>query len=193
MNPLTPPKATLGAFIEDNSKLVTSIAAFIALTAFSTQIDSSSDIKFLFPGLSFFAAALLSFELLMNFPDPPRHWRLELFSSTIAFLTIAMGWYWFSQFPVLWVPLAAYFVYMCLFLGAAALLTYLFTRILTLGFAKLFKRTVRPDVMHRISRTGFLVCVLIIFAGLMWTSHKLPSQPNQGTHSNLPAKATPFR
>jgi hypothetical protein len=39
--------ATLAQFIDENSKLVTSIAAFVALTAFSSQLDVSGIRSFL--------------------------------------------------------------------------------------------------------------------------------------------------
>lgn len=38
------PKVTLKEFIEDNSKLITSMAAFVALTAFALQLDNT-DVK----------------------------------------------------------------------------------------------------------------------------------------------------
>ena len=46
------PQVTLGRFIDDNSKLVTSMAAFVALTAFSSQLNACG-IKDIFPELTF--------------------------------------------------------------------------------------------------------------------------------------------
>ncbi|HVS86760.1 MAG TPA: hypothetical protein VHF01_00915 [Candidatus Acidoferrum sp.] len=171
-----PPKATLGQFIEDNSKLVTSIAAFIALTAFSSQLENN-DLKPLFPALTFLAAALLSLELLTKLPAPPHHWRLEAFSRVFALLVMLMGWYWFLTFPGLWIPLLLNFVQIVLLFALAGLLTYLFTKAIKLVTAKLFKPEIGADVMRRVSQMAFLLCTALVFVGLLWISRKLANHP----------------
>jgi hypothetical protein len=178
MNP-TPPllKPTLGDFIEAHSKLVTSIAAFIALTAFSSQIDKSSDIKLFFPGLTLLAAIILTFELHSKLPGRPLHWRLDVFSNILTLLTVAMAWYWVSQFPVLWVPVVGYVLEMGVFIGGALLLTHLLTKAVTTITSKLFKRSVPPTAMERISQTGFVLFSVVFVAGLIWAGHKLSSHP----------------
>jgi hypothetical protein len=177
MNP--PPsslKPTLGDFIEAHSKLVTSIAAFIALTAFSSQIDNNSGIKLFFPALTLLAAIMLILELHSKLPDRP-HWRLDVFSNVLTLLTFAIAWYWVSRFPVLWVPIAGSVLQMCVFFGGALLLTHLLTKVVTAISAKLFKRSMNPTVMLRISQTGFVLFMFVLVAGLIWTGHKLSSHP----------------
>jgi len=53
-------KATLRDFIDTQSKLVTSIAAFIALTVFGGQLDDGSGIKIFISALTLSAAILLT-------------------------------------------------------------------------------------------------------------------------------------
>src|SRR5258705_507978 len=100
------PKATLADFIDQNSKLVTSVAAFVALTAFSLQIENP-EIKLYFSALTFLAAGLLALELWAKLPSLPYHWRLTAFSHVLTILVFAMGYYWFTKFPAVWVPQAA--------------------------------------------------------------------------------------
>lgn len=169
-------KFTLSQFIEDNSKLITSVAAFVALTAFSSQLDNG-DIKILFPALTFLAAALLSFELLRKLPAPPRHWRLEAFSLILANLVLLMGWYWLSKFPVVWVPTLGYLVEIVLFIGLAVLLTRFFSKVTKVIAAKLFKREIRTDAMLRVPQFWFVFCMVLALMGLLWASRKLANRP----------------
>lgn len=170
------PEATLRHFIEDHSKLVTSLAAFVALTAFSSQLDNS-DLKFGFAALAFFAALLLGLELESALPDRPRHWRLEFFSFVLLFLVVIMGWYWFSKFPVLWVPALFYLMLSVVLLVLAALLTYVLTQTLKFITTKLLKREIQANVMLRASRIVFVFCAVLVVVGLSWTSRKLAAHP----------------
>jgi hypothetical protein len=182
-----PPVATLGQFIEEHSKLVTSMAAFIALTAFASQL-SDADVGPIFSALTFMAAALLGFELLMKLPPPPRHWRLETFSYVLSLLVILMGWYWFSNFPGLWLSLVFFLIELVLLVGAAALLTYLLTAAVGLVATKLFKSSIRPVVFLRISKAGFVFCAILVFAGLLWASKKLSGHTINIHLSNTPSR-----
>lgn len=167
---------TLGQFVEDNSKLITSVAAFVALTAFSSQLDNG-DIRLLFPALTFLAAALLGFELLEKLPDRPRHWRLEAFSLVLLLLVVSMGWYWFSKFPALWVPTLFYLIQTVALLGLTALLSYLLTKAIKFVSTKLFRREIQANAMLRVSRIVFVCCAVLVVAGLFWTSRKLAAHP----------------
>jgi hypothetical protein len=170
------PKGTLARFIDDNSKLVTSLAAFIALTAFSSQLDNS-DLKSLFAALTFLAATLLALELESVLPDRPRHWRLEAFSLVLFMLVTSMVWYWFKKFPALWVPTLLYVIQTVVLLGLAALLTYLLTEAIKFVTTKLFKREIPANVMLRVSRIVLVFCAALVVVGFFWTSGKLAAHP----------------
>jgi hypothetical protein len=169
-------KASLSQFIKEHSKLVTGIAAFVGLTAFSSQL-SNNDIRPLFPALTFLAAALLALELLMKLPEPPREWRLEIFSMVLAVLVIMMGWYWRSNFPVVWVPALLFLIEIVVLIGLAALLTYLLMWIIGLLATKLLKREMQTYVRLRITQVLFVCCAFLVVAGLVWTSRKLAAHP----------------
>jgi hypothetical protein len=178
MDPTQPtPRTNLGDFIEMHSKLVTSIAAFVALTAFSSQIDNNNDIKPFLTALPLLAAVILILELHSKLPFDSSHWRLTLFSHVLTLLTFAIGWYWVSRFPVLWVPIVGYGLQMCIFLGGALLLTHLLTKAVTTISAPLFKRSIAPIAMLRISQTSLVLFAFVLLAVLVWTSHKLSSHP----------------
>jgi hypothetical protein len=170
------PKATLGQFIEENSKLITSIAAFVALTAFSSQMDNG-EIKLYFSALTFLAAVLLTLELHSKFPIPPHHWRLGAFSHILTILVAAMGWYWFSQFPAVWVPQLFSLIQGVVLLGVAVLLTYSLTAAIKFAITKLFRSKIQDKVMSRISLVVFLCCAVLLVAGLFWVSRKLAAHP----------------
>jgi hypothetical protein len=174
------PKATLAQFIEANSKLVTSIAAFVALTAFSSQIDNA-DIKLHFSALSFSAAGLLTLELLAKFPPPPRHWRLEAFSFVLTILVAAMGYYWFVKFPAVWVPQVATVLYVVVafvvLLVPASGLTHISTKGINFIIARIWKREPQQPFIRRIRMVVFLTWTALVFAGLVWVSKKLAAHP----------------
>jgi hypothetical protein len=142
-------KATLRDFIDTQSKLVTSIAAFIALTVFGGQLDDGSGIKIFISALTLSAAILLTWELLINLPEPPREWRVELFSHILSLLTIFMVWLWFSKFPAAWVPLAGLALTMLVFFGLAILSTYPLKKLSNILAGKLIKRPLRLNETNR--------------------------------------------
>ncbi len=90
-------KATLSQFIDGNYNLITSMAAFIALTAFSSHLNDS-EIKTWVAGLALLAAALLAMELFFKLRfDGTQHWRLEAFRFILLVLIFCIGRYWFSN------------------------------------------------------------------------------------------------
>jgi hypothetical protein len=169
-------KATLGEFIDVNSKLVTSIAAFAALTAFSSQMDNG-DIKFIFPGLTFLAAVLLTIELSTLMPPRPLHWRLELFSQILGLMTLLMGAYWFSKFPALWGSVVVFAISMVIFLGIPAVLAHFLTKLIKIVAAKLFNREIGANAILRTGQIIFITCALCGLLGLSWNSKRLARHP----------------
>ena len=174
------PTATLTTFIEERSKLITSIAAFIALTVFSSQINDS-EIRLYCSGLAFLAAVTLTLELLFSFPPKPRHWRLELFSLIIGSLVGLMGWYWFKQFTVLWIPLAEMFVVASVFFGIAALVAYPAMKLVKFIAARIFHAELQDSTKLRqltLKQVVFAVCLLLVFSGLELVLHKSQKTTN---------------
>jgi len=182
------PKATLEEFIKIHSQLITGIAAFIALTVFSSQLNNN-EIKVYFSALTFLAAVLLSLELLLAFPPPPLHWRLEIFSVALGGLVFMMGWYWFTQFPLVWVPLTGLFVQSLVLFGLAALLKHFAMKAVKFVAARIFGKELQANqTLHgvTVSQLMFLGCSLLVFVSLFWTFHKLggrtiptPNPPGQ--------------
>ena len=164
------PKATLYQFIEDNSKLITSTAAFVALTAFSAQVDDTG-IKIALGCTTFLGAFLLSFELMMRVPLPPRQWRLEAFQLILMTLPVFIGWYWLTKFQEFWVPLAASIVEMILVLLICVLATYVFTKCVQV-VARSFRREMEPAVLRRVSQVGFVLSMILFVVAWIWVMHR---------------------
>ena len=169
-----PRKATLGQFIENHSKLLTSIAAFIALTVFSTQLDS--ELKLLISALSLLCAVILGLELMAQIPPDSLHWRLELFSKVLPPLIVLLAWYWFPKFQVLWVPLGFQLIQLLIIVGIAAL----FTRLVMMfagRIARLAKRDLSAKTTLRISQGAFVLSACFLIAALFWLARRLAAHP----------------
>jgi hypothetical protein len=169
-NPATgskPAKATLFDFVEENSKLITAIAAFVALTVFCSQLKDA-DMQSSLPGVTILGALLLTFELFTRQPAPPRHWRLAVFEMVLLTLLAFMGWYWIKTFPVFWVPLANALIIGIVLLGFGVLVTLLFTKVLTLIAAKVFHKHIAEGRLIRVQQVVFLLATF----GLVWASRK---------------------
>jgi hypothetical protein len=166
----TQPRATLHQFVEDNSKLITSTAAFVALTAFSAQVDDTG-IKIALGCATFLGAFLLSFELMMRVPPPPRQWRLEAFQLILMTLPAFMGWYWFTKFQEFWVPLVFSVVEGILVLLICVLATYVFTKCVQVS-ARLLRRKMEPSVLRRVSQIGFVLSTILFFVAWIWIMHR---------------------
>lgn len=168
-----PSKATLSAFIRENTTLVTALAAFVALTAFFTQLKDP-EIQATLPGATLIGAVLIAFELFMNAPPPPRHWRLATFEVVLFALLASVGWYWLRTFSTLWAPLVTMFVVGGIFLGLSVALTFLTTKFVN-GAAHLLRKDISHRQLMTLSRGLFLTFLFaIIFAltrGLTFRIH----------------------
>jgi hypothetical protein len=98
-------KPRLSDFIKDNSTLVTSFAAFVALTAFSFQLDDP-ETKLALSATALFGALLLGIELFSRLPPRSYHWRLQVFVFVLSCLFIEIGSYWLSHFRAIWISLS---------------------------------------------------------------------------------------
>jgi hypothetical protein len=98
------PTPTLTEFIDENHKLISTLAIFGALSAFANNIDDKFVARVL--AFSFFTLSLLVyFELVTKFPYTTRgtlHWFSELFSFSMLAFCVA----WFERYyPLLIVVL----------------------------------------------------------------------------------------
>jgi hypothetical protein len=176
-NSLTPqPKATLSEFIDDHSKLVTSLAAFVALTAFSLQLEIA-DVKPFLPALAFVGAVALALELWAQIPPPPHHWRLALFAFVVPLLPAMMAFYWFEKFHDAWLPLLPFFVGFIVQVGFSSLITHLFTNMVTFVATRWFHRDIQPRTMLRVEQFGFLFSMILFAVGMFWLSLILLHHP----------------
>jgi len=103
--PQTPEKVTLHAFVEANYKLITCMAAFIALTGFASQLNDA-EAKTTIAGFALLAAGLFAMELFFSIPLDNRHWRVWLLQMIMLGLVLEIGRYFFFHFPAVWGPVA---------------------------------------------------------------------------------------
>jgi len=165
------PKTALAQFIEDNSKLVTSIAAFVALTALSSQLEND-DAKLYISGLSLLAAMLLAIELLRQLPPEPHRGLLIPFSLLLAALVFAMGEYWVSRFKAVWVPIVTFVVLGFVFVVLPVLFIGFITKVIVLVSVHLFHRQMHAKLKTRIEQFGLLGFVGILFLCWLWVSYR---------------------
>lgn len=140
-------KTTLTDFIELNSKLITSLAAFMALTAFALQLDKAqgavglSDLS----AAALFAALLISVELFGNLPPRPRHWRLEFFEITLLCLFVSIGRYWFSHYREVWIGVLLSAIPIVLLLSVSGALSIVSRRVVVSVATRVLKRDMEPS------------------------------------------------
>lgn len=116
-----PEKMTLSKFVEDNYKLFTGMAAFIALTAFASQ-STDNEAKTVLAGGALLAACLFALELFFRLPFNNQHWRLALFELVMAGLTLEIGRYFFLHFAVIWGPAVSMILVLVFLMGPPVLL-----------------------------------------------------------------------
>lgn len=169
-------KASLSQFVEDHSKLITGIAAFIALAAFSSQLSTQGDetkyAKLFISGLSMLAAILLTWELSAKLPPPPHQWRLSIFANILVLMLMMLVLYWGSQFPTIWGLFLMIVVGIAL-LGLPFLLITIFsalalTRVIGFVSARVFRRDVSAHTRERVSKGLFFALLFGIAAALFW-------------------------
>ena len=149
-------KITLYMFVDDNYKLITCMAAFIALAAFSSQLNDT-EAKTTLAGCALLAVCLFAMELFFRLPVNNQHWRLWLFELVMLALTFEIGRYFFLHFPVVWGPFAGVILNMLIFLGPPLLLGSVADWVLR-------ARTQMNDrVRHRVAFSIFAGSFLLIF------------------------------
>ena len=120
--------ASLKHFIDENHNLLTALAVFVTLTAFSSKIDMP-DIQIYLPALFLFGSVLILIELLANVPTLPHSWRLDLFQRLLVILPIGLGYYWVRRYP--WVVgLGFMFFFTGLIVALTGFVHWLFGRFL---------------------------------------------------------------
>jgi hypothetical protein len=175
-NDLKSKKATLFDFVEENSKLITSMAAFAALTAFLLTQVKDDEFRIL-PGFTLLAALLLMCELFMrSMRTPERHWRLELFELSLAILLAGVGWFWLKTFPSVWGMFVYAIVVLAFVLGIPTLLTLLF-RLTVKVIVRAQSKEIAPERLLPLERIAFgfflfLTGVAIFWARYKWAGHQ---------------------
>jgi hypothetical protein len=160
----------LTQFVDDNSKLITSLAAFIALTVFSAQIKDS-EVQASLSSATLLGAILLTLELVTRTPARPRQWRLEAFQGVVLMILANVGWYWFKSFPFIWV-LALSVIQVTLIYVLTATFAHLFGLAVKLFTIRLLHRDVTHEQFLRLSRFARTLFVVVVFWGLIWVLFK---------------------
>jgi len=148
-------KMTLYTFVDDNYKLITGMAAFVALTAFASQL-ADNEAKRALAGGALLAACLFALELFSRLPFNNQHWRLALFELVTLGLIVEIGRYFFLHFPAIWGPAVSTILTLVFFMGPPVLLGMVADWIL--------KRThMSEQVRHRVSFSVFMGSFALLF------------------------------
>jgi hypothetical protein len=165
-------KISLADFIEENSKLVTSFAAFVALAAFSLQLDKP-EARFYLSAAALFGALLLGIELFFRLPLVGEvHWRLKLFELVLFSLLWGMTWYWFSRFKEVWISTLVGLVPLFIFLLICGLLTYALEKAARIFFARVLKRDLNKAWAERVPLISAIFLFLLLVGGWLWVMHR---------------------
>jgi hypothetical protein len=168
-------KTTLTEFIEVNSKLITSLAAFIALTAFALQLDKAqgavglSDVS----AAALFAAFLISFELFWNLRVRTQHWRLALFQIALLCLFVSIGRYWFSHYKEVWIGVLLSAIPIVLLLAISVALSIVARKVVVSVATRVLKRDMEPKRMERVSEIIFIAFLVLSLVGWGWLGTKV--------------------
>jgi hypothetical protein len=165
-------KPTLSDFIKDNSTLVTSFAAFVALTVFSFQLDNP-ETKIGLSATALFGALLLGIELFSRLPPRPYHWRLQVFVIVLLCLFVEMGSYWLSHFRAIWVTVLIASTPMVLVVFISALVTLALRKAVQFVAARGFKRSLDAERFERGSQIAFIFFMVLLIAIGMWGLHRM--------------------
>jgi hypothetical protein len=163
-------KTSLAEFIRENSTLVTSLAAFVALTAFALQLEKTGS-NFGLSAAALFGALLISLELFFKAPHRPREWRLACFELVLLALLQALGYYWFSTYRGLWVSVLLGAIPPVLAILIAVVLTYAFRWFATV-VAHRFKRDISPHKLQKYSSIAFVVFMFLPISVFLWWIHR---------------------
>jgi len=167
-----PKNATLADFIKDNYTLITSLAAFVALTAFSFQLDNP-EAKLGLSAAALFGALLLGIELFFRLPPRPHHWRLVLFDLVLLALFGELGRYWFLHFTVVWVPAVVAFSPVLTLVFLSAGITLLLRAVVKFVATRIFKRSLDAERFERGSQFAFLFIMALLLATVIWGLHRI--------------------
>lgn len=88
-------------FVEDNHKLLTALGVFIALTAFSAQLQVKQ-LGYFLSFLLFVATSLLWIELWTQFPSGESNWRLMAFENVLMMSGFLYVFYCLVEFRFAW-------------------------------------------------------------------------------------------
>jgi hypothetical protein len=166
------PQATLADFIKDNSTLVTSFAAFVALTAFSSQLTADPEAQVSVSAFAMFAALIIGIELFYRIPFVPHHWRLGLFRYVLLGLLFAIGQYWFEHFKSVWVGTVLSFARVVVGLLILGLFAYLFGQGAKIFWAHILKREMSQELIQRISLIGLIASIVLMVSAWVWGLHR---------------------
>lgn len=178
-----PPKRQMSLFdfIEKNQKLLTTIVAFIALTAFLIQVSAgNSFLSNLVPGIPLFGALLLILELYLQFPVEARDasWRLGLFQLVVLALGFALGWMWVERFPTATAGVLLLAFALVFFLIMTVFALFL-AKPMTLVTTKLIGRKLSSRQSQYVFLGSVVLVAVLFFAGMAafekWGPVSLPN------------------
>jgi hypothetical protein len=165
-------KITLAEFIEENSKLVTSFAAFVALAAFSLQLDKP-EVKIGISAAALLGALLLVIELFWRVPPREAHWRLRLFDLVLLGLFSEMAWYWCSRFKEVWILALIGLAPLFIFLLICGLLTYALEKAGKTFVSRVLKRDLSEARIARVRLISVISSLILLVGGCLWAARRL--------------------
>lgn len=114
---------TLSDYIEQNSKLISVLGVFTALTVFSHNLNIKTIgniLSFVFLSLTI----IVWLELWTKFPSRPSSWRLILFENILSFSIFGIIFYWFLAYRVIWRAILVF----PLWISIMSFISYLITK-----------------------------------------------------------------
>ncbi len=177
-SPTSQQKMSLFEFIEENQRLLTAIAVFIALTAFLVQATATDDaLSKSIPGIPLLAALLLTLELFLRIPtEAQMTFRLWFFHLVVLALGISLGWLWVKRFPTA-VGGVLVLAIIVLFFLAMALVSYGLYLPLRMLIRQFLDRTLTQREQQWLYLGSTLLSGVLVFGGIHFGMERLSSPP----------------
>ncbi len=118
-----PKKNTLSDYIDDNSKLISVLGVFTALTVF-TRNFTIEPIGYLLSFVFLTLSIIVWLELWTKFPKKPSSWRLLVFENVLSFSVLGIILYWLLAYRDIWRSILPFPIFLVLI----SLLSYPITK-----------------------------------------------------------------
>ena len=153
------PKAPLTQFIDENSKLLSALGLFVALSAFAKNLPEKEVGQF----LSFLLLSLSLFvflQIVSNLRWFDEFWAVRLFGELLFMAMVGFVYFWITTYKIYLGGFFLLALVLVLFLFAVGLIGIGIRRVLRLAWFKRINERLREQLIPWFGALGFIVLAL---------------------------------